>query len=84
MFLDVFRVIDIEKFMSLFVEWTKSLALAKTGQHVAIDGKAVRAATKKAENGNIYVLSAFICGCGISIGQKEVGEKKNEILKFQS
>lgn len=79
-FSDVFRVIDIEKFMALFVEWTKNLTLAKTGQHVAIDGKAVRAATKKAENGNIpYVLSAFMCGCGISIGQKEVGEKTNEI-----
>ncbi len=79
-FSDVFRVIDVEKFMALFVEWTKSLEFAKTGQHVAIDGKAVRAATKKAESGNIpYVLSAFLCGCGISIGQKEVGEKTNEI-----
>ena len=64
--------------MALFVEWTKNLALAKTGQHMAIDGKAVRATTKKAENGNIpYVLSAFICGCGIP--KKEVGEKTNEI-----
>ncbi len=79
-FSNVFRVLDVEKFMALFVEWTKSLAFAKTGQHVAIDGKAVRAATKKAESGNIpYVLSAFLCGCGISIGQKEVGEKTNEI-----
>ena len=79
-FSDVFRVIDVEKFMALFVEWTESLAFAKTGQHIAIDGKAVRAATKKAESGNIpYVLSAFLCGCGISIGQKEVGEKTNEI-----
>lgn len=73
-------MIDIEKFMDLFVEWTKNLALAKTGEHIAIDGKAVSAATKKAEKGNIpYVLSAFMCGCGISIGQKEVGEKTNEI-----
>ncbi len=79
-FSDVFKVIDIEKFMALFVEWTKNLVLTKTGQHIAIDGKAVRAAAKKAENGNIpYVLSAFMCGCGISIGQKEVGEKTNEI-----
>lgn len=45
-----------------------------------IDGKAVRAATKKVRNRDIpYVLSAFMCGCGISIGQKEVGEKTNEI-----
>lgn len=79
-FSDIFKVIDIEKFMDLFVEWTKNLVLIKTGQHIAIDGKAVRAAAKKAENGNIpYVLSAFMCGCGISIGQKEVGGKTNEI-----
>lgn len=59
--------------MTLFVDWTKSLAIAKTGKQIAIDGKAVRAATKKAENGTIpYVLSAFLCGYGISIGQKEV------------
>ncbi len=64
----------------VFLEWTKTLVLTKTGQHIAIDGKAVRAAAKKAGDGNIpYVLSAFICGCGISIGQKEAGEKTNEI-----
>lgn len=76
----VFRIIDVEKFMALFVDWTKSLVIAKAGKQIAIDGKAVRAATKKAEKGAIpYVLSAFLCGCGISIGQKEVGEKTNEI-----
>lgn len=25
------------------------------------------------------MVSAFMCGCGLSIGQKEVGEKTNEI-----
>lgn len=82
-FSNVFRIINIEKFMDLFVDWIKSLAIAKTGKHIAIDRKAVRAATKKAEKGTIpYVLSAFMCGCGISIGQKEVREKTNEIPKI--
>ena len=79
-FSDVFRVLDINRFMELFVEWTKSLVSEKTGKHIAIDGKAVRAATKKAEKGSIpYVISAFLCDQGISIGQKPVGEKTNEI-----
>ncbi len=79
-FSDVFRVLDINRFMELFVEWTKSLISEKTGKHIAVDGKAVRSAAKKAEKGNVpYVLSAFLCGQGISIGQKEVGEKTNEI-----
>ena len=75
----VFRVIDVKKFMKLFIEWTKSLVQLKNGMHVAIDGKAVRAATKKAENGNIpYVLNAFLCGVGITLGQKMIDTKKNE------
>lgn len=69
--------------MALFVEWTKNLVVEKTGKQIAIDGKTVRAATKKAEKGAIpYVLSAFLCDCGISIGQKEVGEKTNEISEI--
>lgn len=79
-FSDVFRAIDVDAFMNRFVIWTREIAYKKSGQHIAIDGKAVRAAAKKAEGGNIpYVISAFMCGCGLSIGQKEVGEKTNEI-----
>lgn len=79
-FSDVFRAIDVEAFMKRFVTWTREIAYKKSGRHIAIDGKAVRAAAKKAEDGNIpYVISAFMCGCGLSIGQKEVGEKTNEI-----
>lgn len=79
-FSDVFRALDIEAFMGLFVKWVKNIAYKKSGKHIAIDGKAVRAATKKSGNGSIpYIISAFMCGCGLSIGQKEVGEKTNEI-----
>lgn len=79
-FSDVFRALDVEAFMKLFVEWVKGIAYKKSGKHIAIDGKAVRAAAKKSENGNIpYVISAFMCECGLSVGQKEVGEKTNEI-----
>lgn len=82
-FSDVFRALDVGRFMELFVEWAKHLAHAKTGKHIAIDGKAVRAAAKKAENGKTpYVVSAFLCDCGLSIGQKEIGEKTNEITEI--
>lgn len=67
----VFRVIDVKKFMRLFVEWTKRIVVEKSGKQIAIDGKAVRAARKKADGGNIpYVVSAFLCESGITIGQK--------------
>lgn len=79
----VFRVIDVEKFMRLFVEWTRQIVKERSGKQIAIDGKAVRAAGKKAECGNIpYVISAFLCESGITIGQKEVGEKTNEITEI--
>lgn len=65
--------------MKLFAEWVRDIACKKVGRHIAIDGKAVRATVKKSENGNIpYVISAFMCGCGLSAGQKEMGEKTNE------
>ncbi|MDO4834478.1 MAG: ISAs1 family transposase, partial [Bacillota bacterium] len=79
----VFRIIDVKQFMRLFVEWTRMIVKEKSGKQIAIDGKAVRAARKKAEEGNIpYVISAFLCETGITIGQKEVGEKTNEITEI--
>ena len=82
-FSDVFRAIDIEKFMDLFVLWTKQLLKEKTGRQIAIDGKAIRAAKDRVNNGNIpYVISAFLCEEGISIGQKKVGDKTNEITEI--
>ncbi|MDO4803649.1 MAG: ISAs1 family transposase [Lachnospiraceae bacterium] len=82
-FSDVFRLLDVERFMDLFVIWTQTAIHAKTGGHIAIDGKAVRAAAKKAADGKVpYVLSAFMCGLGLSIGQKEVGDKTNEITEI--
>lgn len=60
-FSDVFRAIDVESFMALFIEWIRSLVEIKTGSQIAIDGKAVRAATKKSQGGRIpYIISAFV------------------------
>ena len=79
----VFRIIDPKKFMELFIKWTQSLVDSKNingDKHIAIDGKAVRAATDKVNNGNIpYVVSAFLTDIGLSIGQYKVDDKSNEI-----
>ncbi|MBQ9320160.1 MAG: ISAs1 family transposase [Acidaminococcaceae bacterium] len=82
-FSDVFRLLDVSQFMSLFTSWIQSVIREKGGKHIAIDGKAVRAATKKALQGNIpYIVSAYMCDCGLTIGQKEVGAKTNEITEI--
>lgn len=78
----VFRVIDPQRFMELFIEWTKTLITNKeySNKHIAIDGKAIKSATDKVNNGNIpYIVSGFLCDVGISIGQVKVDGKSNEI-----
>ena len=39
-FSDVFRALDVERFMELFINWTKSVANVTPESHIAIDGKA--------------------------------------------
>lgn len=77
---DVFASIDSEKFMKIFIEWTKDIIENKTGKKISIDGKAIKSATDKINNGNIpYIVSAFIGNIGLSIGQIKVDDKSNEI-----
>jgi len=77
---DLFASIDSKKFMEIFIEWTKDIVRNKAGKNISIDGKAIRSATDKINNGNIpYIVSAFIGEIGLSIGQVKVDDKSNEI-----
>lgn len=77
---DLFAQIDSKKFMNIFIEWTKDIIKNKTGKNISIDGKAIKSATDKINNGNIpYIVSAFIGELGLSIGQVKVDDKSNEI-----
>lgn len=52
----------------------------KTNKNISIDGKAIKNATDKINNGNIpYIVSAFIGDIVLSIGQVKVNDKSNEI-----
>lgn len=79
----VFRIIDPNKFMNVFISWVKQIINAKSnGKHkvIPIDGKAIKSATDKVNNGNIpYIVSAFSEELGLSIGQVKVDDKSNEI-----
>lgn len=77
---DVFATIDAKKFVEIFIEWTKKIIENKTGKVISIDGKAVKNATDKINNGNIpYIVSAYLGDVGLSIGQIKVEDKSNEI-----
>ena len=65
--------------MNIFIEWIKEI-VGQKGLHIAIDGKAIKSARDKVNNGNIpYILSGFLCDIGLSIGQIKVDDKSNEI-----
>ena len=58
--------------MELFIDWIKDIISSK-GNHLAIDGKAIKSARDKINGGNTpYIVSAFLCDIGISIGQVKV------------
>jgi len=76
---DVYAAINPQKFMEVFIEWTKDIVKIKSGNVINIDGKAVREAQDKINGGNIpYIVSAFLSEAGISIGQVKVEEKSCE------
>jgi predicted transposase YbfD/YdcC len=75
----VFGVIDTAAFTEGFITWITGIVRAKGG-HVAIDGKAVKAACDKVHKGRMpYLVNAFITDLGLCIGQLKVDEKTNEI-----
>lgn len=79
----IFRIIKPDKFIELFIEWVKEIVVQKSIGDigtVAIDGKAIRSATDKINNGNVpYIVSAFATDLKISIEQVKVDDKTNEI-----
>jgi len=76
---DIYAAINPQKFMEVFIEWTKDIVKIKSGNVINIDGKAVREARDKINGGNIpYIVSAFLSDVGVSIGQVKVDEKSSE------
>ena len=74
-----FSIIDPAEFLECFIQWIVELTRAK-GKHVAIDGKAVRAACEKVYRKKVpMLLNALMVDTGICIGQLKVEAKTNEI-----
>jgi predicted transposase YbfD/YdcC len=75
----VFGIINPAEFLECFISWLGNLARAE-GHHIAIDGKAVRAACEKVHKGKVpYLVNAFVVETGLCIGQLRIDEKTNEI-----
>jgi len=75
----VFSIIHPQEFLECFLNWMAEILTLK-GKHVAIDGKAVRAACEKVHGKQAPVLvNAFVVEMGLCVGQIRVDEKTNEI-----
>ena len=74
----VFRYLDTEAFESCFRAWMAEICLHTDLKHVAIDGKTMRSSggpDKKC----LHVVSAFATANGVTLGQRAVDAKSNEI-----
>ena len=75
----VFSLIDTKSFLNIFIDWIKEI-VGTNGQHLCIDGKAIKSARDAINGGNTpYIVSGFLADIGISIGQVKVNDKSNEI-----
>ena len=74
-----FGLINPQEFLECFISWMAGVMSTK-GKHVAIDGKAVRAACDKVHGGKVpYLVNTYVAEAGLCIGQIRIDEKTNEI-----
>jgi predicted transposase YbfD/YdcC len=77
---DVFRLIDAEEFQRSFMRWIEGVFRVTAGQVIAIDGKTVRRSHDRTIGKDaIHMVSAWASANGITLGQRKVDDKSNEI-----
>lgn len=74
----VFAAIDPEEFSRGFTEWTTQLAAEWGIDQIAIDGKTLRGSGGP-DATPLHLVSAWACGCRLSLAQRVVDGKSNEI-----
>jgi len=76
----VFSRIDAEAFQTAFLGWVQSAFEVSEGQVVAIDGKQLRRShDKRLGKAAIYMVSAWATNNHLTLGQRKVDDKSNEI-----
>jgi predicted transposase YbfD/YdcC len=76
----VFAALDSATFQACFIRWMGALCPSLAGQIVALDGKTARGShDRRYGKQPIHLVSAFVCGHGLTLGQVKSEEKSNEI-----
>lgn len=77
---NIFAMIDAEEFQRSFGRWIEGVFRVTEGQVVCIDGKTARRSHDKAIGKDaIHMISAWASQDGITLGQRKVADKSNEI-----
>lgn len=74
----VFSLLDPEAFGACFGAWMAAACPELGLRHVAIDGKAMRG-SRGPQGTAAHVVSAFATANGVTLGQRKVDDKSNEI-----
>lgn len=76
----LFRWLDPEAFENCFLRWIQAVSEVTKGQVIAIDGKKLRRSQDK-RNGKaaIHMVSAWASTNRLTLGQRKVDDKSNEI-----
>ena len=75
-----FSALDPGVFETHFIAWTQSIICDhKELDFVSIDGKTIRQASKRSDNGSIHIVSAWSNRNEVTLGQIKTDEKSNEI-----
>ncbi|WP_231295227.1 ISAs1 family transposase [Acidiphilium cryptum] len=76
----VFMLIDTGRFEACFEAWARSFGTTLDREVVAIDGKASRGSFDRSrDQAAFHVVSAWASDRGLVLGQRQVGDKSNEI-----
>lgn len=74
----VFRYLDAEAFEKCFCSWMSEICLTTPLKPVAIDGKTMRSSGSSKQSA-LHVVSAFATANEVTLGQRAVDAKSNEI-----
>ena len=75
----VFAIMDPVVLEKNYQNWIRQFVKIKEGSIISIDGKTIRGAGTKDDEGYAHMLSACLSDEGISLGQLNVDKKTNEI-----
>ena len=82
----ILNMMDGDAVAAVIIEIMKEKAkfMSNMTNILAVDGKAIRSTTEKGKpNWALQILTAYLTGTGVVLGQKDIHEKTNEIPVFQ-